>query len=247
MQQVLQFGDRYHVLSKKGQGSYGVVYVAEDWVQEGHRVAIKTPVLKREIDVLASLSHPQIPSFLGSGQDERGNLFLVMELLDAEPLKAFLQEERKLHLSEWSDVLVQLMGIFHYLQLRAVSYEDLHIGNLLRAPETGCLYLVDFGHAVLLSRDASINFGFSRKILQLIYEGLLDGLEAEQRDAVLQWVDWMYLTYETNPHVEWLREQWMRFVVALEQEMAPREEASYTSNLLEPSTQLLNHTKSLEE
>src|SRR5688500_2013968 len=88
----------YRILSELGAGGMGVVYEAED-TRLGRHVAIKllTPEaccdpqamerFLREARIISSLSHPHICTLHDIGE-HNGQQFMVMELLDGEPLKS---------------------------------------------------------------------------------------------------------------------------------------------------------------
>ena len=88
----------YRILSRLGAGGMGVVYEAED-VRLGRSVAIKflpedaccdpeaVQRFLREARVISSLNHPHICTLHDIGE-HGGQQFMVMELLEGEPLKA---------------------------------------------------------------------------------------------------------------------------------------------------------------
>src|SRR3954452_24060905 len=84
----------YRILRKLGEGGMGVVYAAED-ERLRRAVAIKTirdagdssarERFFREARAAASVSHPSVRPLFDIGE-ESGRPFLLMELLDGEPL-----------------------------------------------------------------------------------------------------------------------------------------------------------------
>ena len=90
--------DRYRLEERAGAGGMGVVHRAVD-LQTGTVVALKTlhetdPQIvsrfEREGEVLRQLSAPGIVRCLDHGVTREGDLYLVMEWLEGEPLSARL-------------------------------------------------------------------------------------------------------------------------------------------------------------
>ena len=90
----------YRILSPLGRGAMGEVFAAED-VRLGRRVAVKllpaelgtdpaaTERFTREARIISSLNHPNICTLYDIGEHQ-GRHFMVMELLEGEPLAARL-------------------------------------------------------------------------------------------------------------------------------------------------------------
>ncbi|MCR9160143.1 MAG: protein kinase domain-containing protein [Nannocystaceae bacterium] len=84
--------ERYALLDKLGEGSYGAVYTAWD-PRLDRKVAIKVlhgganEALEREARALAKLSHPNVVTVHDVGESA-GAVFLAMEFVDGTPLSA---------------------------------------------------------------------------------------------------------------------------------------------------------------
>ncbi len=84
--------ERYALLEKLGEGSYGAVYSAWD-PRLDRKVAIKvlhggaSEALEREARALAKLAHPNVVTVHDVGESDN-ELFLAMEFVDGKPLSA---------------------------------------------------------------------------------------------------------------------------------------------------------------
>ena len=100
LQQAL--GDRYTILREIGKGGMATVFLARD-LRHVRNVAIKVlneelvlslgaDRFSREIEIAASLQHPQILPLYDSGAID-GCLFYVMPFVDGESLRTRLQRD----------------------------------------------------------------------------------------------------------------------------------------------------------
>lgn len=154
-------GPRYVLGAELGRGGMGVVYRAEDRMLERSvafkRVAAKldagvAEALLAEARAAARLSHPNIVQVYDAGRDGEG-FFLVMELVDGEPLSDVL-ERRHLSVDEVAEVALQVASALDHAHRRRVIHRDIKPSNLLWAsadsqrPEASLLVkLTDFGLA----------------------------------------------------------------------------------------------------
>src|SRR5215472_7757696 len=96
--------DRYRLGTVVGSGGFSTVYRARDEREGGRDVAIKqiklqglsteekieaTNTFNREVSVLSTLTHPQVPRLYDHFSDQ-GHWYLVLEYLEGQTLDAFL-------------------------------------------------------------------------------------------------------------------------------------------------------------
>eukprot|EP00930_Biecheleria_cincta_P014309 TRINITY_DN1236_c0_g1_i1.p1 TRINITY_DN1236_c0_g1~~TRINITY_DN1236_c0_g1_i1.p1 ORF type:complete len:296 (-),score=66.86 TRINITY_DN1236_c0_g1_i1:52-939(-) len=146
--------EQYEKLEKVGEGTYGVVYKAQD--ANGEIYALKTIRLEaedegipstaiREISLLKELQHPNIVRLCDVIHTER-KLTLVFEYLDQDLKKLLDHCDGGLDSATTKSFLYQLLRGIAYCHQHRVLHRDLKPQNLLINRE-GSLKLADFGLA----------------------------------------------------------------------------------------------------
>eukprot|EP00386_Alphamonas_edax_P011257 GDKI01035758.1.p1 GENE.GDKI01035758.1~~GDKI01035758.1.p1 ORF type:complete len:296 (-),score=98.11 GDKI01035758.1:268-1155(-) len=146
--------DKYQKLEKIGEGTYGVVYKAQD--PQGDIFALKKIRLEaedegipstaiREISLLKELQHPNIVRLCDVIHTER-KLTLVFEYLDQDLKKLLDMCDGGLEPKTTKSFLYQLLRGVAYCHQHRVLHRDLKPQNLLINRE-GALKLADFGLA----------------------------------------------------------------------------------------------------
>src|ERR1041384_3164153 len=150
-----QLDDRFELEQSIGAGGMGTVFRARDAIS-GEIVAVKIIAegqshlaerFAREVKVLAALSHPGIVRYISHGVTSSGKLFLVMEWVDGETLKARL-ERGPLTLGESITLATRIAEALGVAHARGIVHRDLKPSNLILPG--GCVDLVkvlDFGIA----------------------------------------------------------------------------------------------------
>jgi eukaryotic-like serine/threonine-protein kinase len=144
----------YRIVGKLGQGGMGVVYAARDEKLE-RAVALKTMSslapddtarrrFWREARAAASVNHPNVCQLYEIGED-RGELFIAMELLDGQSLRARLQQGA-MAVSEALPVALGILAALQALHARAIVHRDLKPSNVFLTPHG--VKLLDFGLAM---------------------------------------------------------------------------------------------------
>jgi serine/threonine protein kinase len=153
---------RYELEGKLGEGAMGVVYRARDR-NLGRVVALKmlAPELgaedelrlrfQREAEAIGRLSHPNIVSVYDMGEHQ-GRLYLAMELLEGEDLRALVEKQAQLAPAERVRILAEIAAGVAYAHSRGVVHRDLKPANILLTAG-GRVKLLDFGLARLASMD----------------------------------------------------------------------------------------------
>lgn len=155
---------RYLILSKIADGGFSSVYQAKDTRLGDRLVAVKEMVLpplqspaeqaqaiadfQREAELLAHISHPNLPRVIDRFQDG-GRHFLVMDFIPGQSLRAVLNASSapisETTVLSWAAQLCDVLQFLHD-QSPPIIYRDLKPENVL-LQSSGTLSLVDFGIA----------------------------------------------------------------------------------------------------
>jgi len=149
----------YRLLSLIAAGGMGRVYRAErtDGTFE-REVAVKIVPsglggeyarrFELERRILASLAHPHIAQLFDAGVSESGNLYIIMELVEGEPIDHYVRD-RRVDTRGKARLMLRLAQVLEFAHARLVVHRDLKPSNVLVA-EDGSLKLLDFGIAKIL-------------------------------------------------------------------------------------------------
>ncbi len=154
--------ERYRLDHRIAVGGMGEVWQAVD-VRLDRTVAVK--VLKPELcgdaeflhrfrteaRTTASLNHPGIAAVHDYGETAapdgpQDTAYLVMELVEGEPLAAILAREGRITVEHTLDMLEQAGSALHAAHERGLVHRDVKPGNILVTP-AGTIKITDFGIA----------------------------------------------------------------------------------------------------
>ena len=107
---------------------------------------------RRERQILASLNHPNIAKLIDGGVSEAGELFLVMEFIEGEPLVAFA-ENQQLTIEDRLRLFLKICQAVSFAHQNLVIHRDLKPSNILISRD-GEPKLLDFGLAKLTEHSA---------------------------------------------------------------------------------------------
>jgi eukaryotic-like serine/threonine-protein kinase len=104
----------------------------------------------------ASLSHPGIARVFDYGETSQlGSAYLIMELVEGEPLSAILDREGRLSPAATLDIIGQAAAALQVAHQAGIVHRDMKPGNILVKPD-GTTKITDFGIATaVLAAQAS--------------------------------------------------------------------------------------------
>ena len=169
----------YEIIEIIGEGGMGSVYrAARADEQYQKQVAIKivklglgTPFalarFRAERQILANLEHPNIARLLDGGTTENGLPYVVMELIEGQPIDEYCNKHR-LSVEERLRLFLTVCLAVQYAHQHLVVHRDLKPGNILVTTE-GTPKLLDFGIAKILDTGsipggAETTIGFMRML-----------------------------------------------------------------------------------
>ncbi|HEV7743566.1 MAG TPA: protein kinase [Pyrinomonadaceae bacterium] len=162
---------QYRIIDQLGEGGMGVVYLAEDTTL-GRRVAMKflSTTTKeyrarflREARAVSALSHPNIATVFSYGETDDCKPYIVMELIEGQPLNEILREG-SLPLPEAVRIVSYIAEALGEAHRKGVVHRDVKPSNVI-VTERGQVKVLDFGLAKQISEQATIGGDSAQKTL----------------------------------------------------------------------------------
>src|SRR5215216_733331 len=165
---------KYRIDERLNEGGMGTVYRGTHVLME-KTVAIKVlrPALaadekivarfSREARAASRISHPNALSVTDFGEDENGNVFLVMEFLSGKTLKQVIRDSGPLPLTRVVDITRQVGEALNAAHAQGVVHSDLKSDNIMLLDTMTSDYakVLDFGIAKINEPDGSIDPGLT--------------------------------------------------------------------------------------
>jgi serine/threonine-protein kinase len=185
---------RYKILKDLGKGAMGEVVLAND-TNLDRKVALKflsvhvesdreyVDRIMREARIAADLNHPNIVHVYDFGEfadsdesgDYDGRIYISMEFVEGQTLKAFLKESRKLSNKKILHISRQIAEALAYAHKRDIFHRDIKPENILLTAEDQ-VKLLDFG----LAKSANVSTLTNDQILGTPYYMSPEQAEGEQ-------------------------------------------------------------------
>ncbi|MEO2075000.1 MAG: Stk1 family PASTA domain-containing Ser/Thr kinase [Bacillus sp. (in: firmicutes)] len=151
---------RYKILDMVGGGGMANVYLAHDMILD-RDVAVKMLRLdfandeefirrfRREAQSATSLAHPNIVNIYDVGE-ENDLYYIVMEYVDGQTLKQYIQQNSPLKVEDAIGIMRQLTSAISHAHQNHIIHRDIKPHNIL-IDHTGNVKVTDFGIAMALS------------------------------------------------------------------------------------------------
>lgn len=152
-------GGKWRLDRLLGTGGMAAVYRAES--PSGERAAVKVlhPEMSRRADVrhrfmqegtaATRVGHPGAVQVLGYGEESDGTAFLVLELLEGEPLSTVVRRPGGLPIERLLAVLDEVLDVLAAAHAKGIVHRDLKPDNLFVTTD-GHIKVLDFGIARVL-------------------------------------------------------------------------------------------------
>jgi serine/threonine protein kinase/WD40 repeat protein len=187
----------YELVEILGRGGMSVVWRARQVEPVRRDVAIKllhqsprslahSRRARSEIHALALMQHSNVAMILDAGQTERAELFLVIELVEGQPITEYCHQ-RGLSLEDRLRLVLQICNGVQHAHQRGIIHCDLKPSNLLAFEQDSRaqVKIIDFGIAKLIDPDEAVDS--STLAGQMI--GTPQYMSPEQSDSASQSVD----------------------------------------------------------
>jgi eukaryotic-like serine/threonine-protein kinase len=151
---------RYKIIDMIGGGGMANVYLVHDMILD-RDVALKMLRLDfandeefirrfhREAQSATSLAHPNIVSIYDVGEED-GLYYIVMEYVEGQTLKQYIQQNAPLRVDEAIEIMKQLTSAISHAHQNHIVHRDIKPHNIL-VDRKGNVKITDFGIAMALS------------------------------------------------------------------------------------------------
>ena len=155
----------YTIVKKIGTGGMGHVYAAQQQYPAERQVALKLikkqpnqKFLINEIQILASLNHPNIATLYEINQTEQGQTYIAMELVEGLDLISWCQQK---HCTQTQRIrlFLQLCQGIAYAHEKGIIHCDIKPSNVLVTEVSGApvVKVIDFGVSQFQDQQADEN------------------------------------------------------------------------------------------
>lgn len=160
----------YEIQEKIGSGGGGVVYLGRHLrldkavvlKADKRSLTTKPETLRREVDMLKSLSHTYIPQVYDFVQED-GIVYTVMDYIEGESLDKILKRgllPPQPQLIQWACQVLEALVYLHGQPPYGILHADIKPSNIILR-RNGDICLIDYNIALALGEDGAVKAGYS--------------------------------------------------------------------------------------
>ncbi len=161
----------YEILEEIGSGGGGVVYLGRHLrlnkmivlKADKRTLSVGEDVLRREVDLLKSLSNTYIPQVYDFVQED-GVVYTVMDYIEGQSFDKLLKDgkiPKQTDVVKWACQLLDALNYLHTRPPYGILHGDIKPANIMLKPD-GSICLIDFNIALALGEHGSVQVGYSR-------------------------------------------------------------------------------------
>jgi serine/threonine protein kinase/formylglycine-generating enzyme required for sulfatase activity len=159
-------GDRYHLISKIGEGGMGAVYLAKHTLM-AKKIAVKIlhPYLigslesmerfKREMRAASRFTHKNVIQIYDAGESKGRIFYMAMEFVEGEDLEDCIQRDGAMPLVKALPLMMQILSAIDDAHKKGIVHRDLKAGNVMLTKDRegrDQAKIMDFGIAKILEQ-----------------------------------------------------------------------------------------------
>ena len=193
----------YKLLERLGEGTFGVVYMAEQREPVRRKVALK--ILKPGMDTkhviarfeaeqqaLALMDHPNIARVFDAGATASGRPYFVMELVKGRPITEYC-DAKELTTQQRLELFISVCHAVQHAHQKGIIHRDIKPSNVLveQHDDKPVVKVIDFGVAKALHQpltEKTLFTGFGQMVGTVLYmspeQAELNALDVDTRSDV---------------------------------------------------------------
>jgi len=151
-------GDRFKVEAVLGSGGFSKVYRVRDAVEEEDRAlklfenAAGYDAVRREINALRKVHHPNVVKVIWADRTDQGEWYLIMEYIEGEPLDEYVTGKKHMRDREAVDVALDILSA-----LAAIHPDSERLNELDRKKSEGELSANEYDELMSMSENALVH------------------------------------------------------------------------------------------